>query len=215
MAGQRGLVPEAGPAAGPGAGQTPPFSRGETRDLRALPGSAQARAAGGGGRAAAGISSPPGARTSHEARRRPRPAAPGPGEPAAGQPCPGPLRAEGRCQPCRSGPRAAAVRGGAVTRGPVISRLGGVSRDFPERRCLPAAAGPRSPPRSPSPQAGGRPRADMDEQFQPVSAARIGAAPGRRWGGVSAGPRDWAGGGAGTPRVGWEMGVCRCPRGGR
>lgn len=68
---------------------------------------------------------------------------------------PAPLRAVPGPGPCRDEPRDAAVRGGAVTRGPVISRLGGVSRDFPERRYLPAAAGPRSPPRSPRRPAAG------------------------------------------------------------
>lgn len=62
-------------------------------------------------------------------------------------------------------------RGGAVTcRGPVISRLGRGSRDFPERRCLPAPE-PLTPALCPQP--GARSRADMDEHFQPVSAARI------------------------------------------
>ena len=38
MAGQRGRAAEAGQAAGDDRGQTPPCSRGETRDLRALRG---------------------------------------------------------------------------------------------------------------------------------------------------------------------------------
>lgn len=46
----------------------------------------------------------------------------------------------------------------------------------------------RRPPLTPalSPQAGGRPRADMDEQFQPVSAERSGAERPRGGGGSSA-----------------------------
>lgn len=44
-----------------------------------------------------------------------------------------------------------------------------------------------------SPQAGGRPRADMDEQFQPVSADRIGSAPGREGEALPAPGLGWAG----------------------
>lgn len=73
--------------------------------------------------------------------------------------------------------------------------------------------GPRSTPPL-SPQAGGRPRADMDEQFQPVSAARIGS---ERPGAVSClVPAPELGmGHCPTPWVGWEVGVRACFRGGR
>lgn len=80
-----------------------------------VPGSAPARAAGGGGRAAAGISSPPGAQSPKlpGGGETARPTAPGPGrgshQRAQGQPCPGPCRAPGRAEtspgtrPCGAG----------------------------------------------------------------------------------------------------------------
>lgn len=243
MAAQRGLAPVAVQAAGDDGGQIPPYSRGKIRHIW-RPGAARQRLGENGRGRRTGVLrdfQPARGSESKIPRRGGDSPSHRPGRPPAGGGAAGPSRARSEpgpapsraglslasrapCVPCPCpvsrvpwpcpGPgRALAGRGGPVTRGPVISRLGGVSRDFPERRCLPAAPLPAQPPsllpagRRPAPRRHGR-----AVPARECGTDRIGPARGLSL------PAPGPGAGQGTvpdPRVGWEVGVCACFRGGR